>query len=391
MANGLTPKQYLEALQEKIYVQRGINKPRVESRPSREQTKYIDEWLHKWASPTGLMLAEVDRLKATVEESFKTKVPTKFEDPLGYNILCNLYDEIEAAASKLSIGLPISPQLGTLPIGSINAITIAVPGSDEYLVIFEQDLVIFALTLSKAIARAMFIGRTADDKATLFFKNSNLSEILRNDEDMIVHFIEVIVSYLLLGTPSSAPMHPSEPESGLIAKYLSDSMLLFILGHECAHIMLGHLAYKKVKAAVAGEQIYKIERDWQQEREADGWGLSLMLQAMLTREMDLALSYWGADFFFSCFEIVERGLSLLMTGDESKRRLDSSHPPASERRKLLREMLPQFGPQSAGAFELAVKLEVLVEEIWKGVRSILQQKYQEGQRPAARWQRVQPS
>jgi hypothetical protein len=386
MPVNLTPQEYLEALQKRIYQEREITGSVNESSPSAEQLRFMEDFSQKLAT-AGYPAVDIKDIENQARAMFKIECPTRFQDPLGYSMLSAVCDQIETAARKLSLTLPITlpprPHVGTLPVGSVNAMTIAVPGSDECLVVFETDLVVFAIALSKAIARAMYIGRGQDGKPAIFFKSSDLREIVRHDETIFLRFIETVVAYLVLGTPSAAPMYEPDLKSDFIAKHLSDSMQLFIMGHEYAHIMLGHLNSRKVKAPLGGLEIDKIERDWKQEFDADGWGLVLMLHAMQAKGMDLALSYWGADFFFSCYEIIERGLSLLSTGSESQQ-LDSSHPPASERRKLLREGIAQL-PDAALALELAIKLQVLVEAIWKGVSGVLQAEYGCGQRPASRW------
>jgi predicted Zn-dependent protease len=139
-------------------------------------------------------------------------------------------------------------------------------------------------------------------------------------------------------------------------------------------------------ASLAGLEIEEVKRSWSQEFEADALGLSLMLAAMQKKGMDLSLSFWGADFFFSCIDILERGASVIRTGDENERH-QSSHPDPQSRRENLRALISKQLPEqeSKGPIELARTLEHIIEELWKRTKSTLRKHHDSGQRLSAIW------
>ncbi len=171
------------------------------------------------------------------------------------------------------------------------------------------------------------------------------------------------------------------------------------MGHEYAHILSGHLSKNQKSMSLPGIQNFQEKvYDWEQKLEADRLGMELMLQAMLKHVDDLALRFWGVDFFFSCLEIVERGISVLRTGNENNIRV-GSHPPPQMRREFLRTSLrnavPQEGPALKKRFqELAdqsIQMGMYLEEeilgtLWKVTLPTLRQLYEKGQRPATKWQ-----
>lgn len=127
---------------------------------------------------------------------------------------------------------------------------------------------------------------------------------------------------------------------------------------------------------------------WKQEFEADAIGTRLMIHAMQKSGMDLSMSYWGADFFFSCHEIIERSISILHTGKEENINI-GSHPPIHLRRKNLRDILTSSLPEdvSKGLIKFVLTTEQILEILWEKTRPLIHKSYEENNQLAPIWQK----
>ncbi|WP_440956116.1 hypothetical protein ACSAZK_03970 [Methanosarcina sp. Mfa9] len=85
----------------------------------------------------------------------KTDLPTIYENPDTYSILFDLFEQIEKSAKELLSRLPMRPLIGTLPSGKVNAMAIKVPDTDEFMVVFEDQLFTFANLIAKIIAQSI--------------------------------------------------------------------------------------------------------------------------------------------------------------------------------------------------------------------------------------------
>jgi hypothetical protein len=384
----------LEKLQEREYKRLG-RLAEYESRRALRDTSFNNKILEEMLQKQGFFfspeeIAEIrSQLTSHINEVANAELPTKYEDPAKYAIMTHLAKEIEEAATQLGRPLPIKPQIGTLPTGQVNAMAVQVPASNEYLVIFESDLFTFALLLSKVIARAMpFKG---SDQGMLQFSTAeeDMGKNITDNPEIVRRFQEVVLAYLIKGKPSAAPPYIPEEPYGTLAAILRDSMELFIMAHEYGHIIKGHLSSAEAAPIdLGGQKGDEVIRNWRQEIEADAQGLELMIYAMGKRGLDLALSYWGADFFFSCIEIVEHGISIVRTGEEGEGGAGSdSHPPVGLRREMLREVLKNSIPEdrATGPIQLGAVLEQIVASLWEHTKPLLRRYHESGQKLSPIW------
>jgi hypothetical protein len=377
----LEAQRFIENLQERVYSYFDIEHKLSEEDKRKIENKVLEEMLQKITPFTPP--EKIGEMREYVKDLVsKMEAPTRFEDPVRYSIILNLKTEIEEVAKDLSIPIPTELVVGTLPSGRVNAMAIKVPSSDDFVVLFESELFTFANLLSKVVAKAMPF--TGVEKGMLRF-STDLDRPL--DSDVLRRFQEVLFAYLLHGRPSAAPPYIIDgPYIGL-AGYLRHSMELFVLGHEYGHIIGKHFSTdQKTSFFLGGAEVNEIVYNWQQELEADALGTQLMLKAMLKRGMDLSLSFWGADFFFSCIEIVERGISIIRTGEENDRPL-TSHPPPEVRRDALRKVLKNSLSEDLvdGPIKLGMTLEEIIESLWEKTRPTLRQYYENNQKLAPIW------
>lgn len=362
-------RAYLESLQAKVY----SRLPQREEGRKEFADAFLEQFIEKQRSlytPEEFEQYQKE-LRAQVKAAFTASVPTKYEDPGWYSVLTNLAERTDKAASKLGMTVPVAPLLGTLPSGRVNAAAICL-GPKDYIIVFEVGLFGFANLLSKVIALAMPFRGDVDGKLEFG------TEITTLPEEAVARFQDVLFAYLFLGHPHFAQPYLPPPHLQGVASLLRKSMELFVLGHEYGHIISGHFGNALPSSnLLGGVNTEEVTRSWIQEFEADAVGTSLVVSAMAQDGMDLALSFWGADFFFSCIEIIERTVSIIRTGKADEIHLDS-HPPAHMRREQLRQSLvksidAEYKGRAEGAVELGKQLERIVEQLWDSTAPVVMQ------------------
>jgi hypothetical protein len=340
--------------------------------------------------------ADAERL-ATLVDSIRPsppeRPPSPYEDPEFHRIMCDLADGVERAA--VEAGFITSsfarPFLATLDTGRIHAFTTVVPGSQERVVFFESELFIFALLLSKAVCRAIPLD-AAQAAPTKMLTTADVASRLAQDRSIVRRFQEVVVAYALTGLCGNAPAYLVDEQSILFVDSLLDSLLTFVLGHEYGHILAGHFSEVALQQAASLEAADAVALAWAKEVSADMIAVRLALPPLDSASaLDIAICYWGADFFFSAIDIMDRAVSLLATGVEDNLTL-GSHPPHEYRRKIARDVLVSTVGKDLAV--LAVNqgrvVEVILALLWQDTRKLLRHAHEQGYRPAPKWTAGQP-
>ena len=245
----------------------------------------------------------------------------------------------------------VRPTFGTLPVGSLNATTYGFT-NNEYLIVFETELLQFCNLISKIIAKSIPIQKE-NDKIGFQFDEKMIVERIEKENIILIRFKELILGFLLTGRATSASQYILESPFNKIADHLRLAMEVFIMGHEYAHILLRHLGDKETQKQILNtNDVFNVIYSWSQELDADVLGLPLMLIALKEEGRRYPdLSYSGAELFFSAYEVIERGKCILKNGtDEFYWRNGKedgpigTHPPAERRRDNIRKAIEyQFG------------------------------------------------
>jgi len=393
MAGKTKANLFLENLQKRAYLSIGrLPKQNIDFN-SNIFYEILEKMLKSKATfikkPEELKNLRAGLIKLMKSELENIELPTKYEDPITYILISKLAKRIEESADDLSIPIAYRPIIGTLPTGRVNAMAIAVPSSDEFIIVFESGLFIFALLLSKALNMSIPFKGTQENKLTFSYDIAEVTKKIDANPEIVNRFRQVLFAYLLEGRPSAAPQYILEEPYMNMAEILIDSMELFVMGHEYGHIINNHFLDKKtITSSLGNENVNEIILDWKQELEADAIGIKLMIHAMQKNGMDLALSYWGADFFFSCHEIIERSISILHTGKEENIIIDS-HPPVHLRRQNLRNILTSSLPEdvSKGIIKFVITTEQILEILWEKTCPLIHKSYEENKQLAPIWQK----
>ncbi len=332
-----------------------------------------------------------DTLIANLQKAYETR-PTRYEDPRVHSLLTSLQKSIEGAVEEYGLSVP-QVFVGSLATGRINAITVAVPGTDTYVVAFERELFHFALLISKAVAQALPMTVGPDD--VIGFE-TNLPSIRRNllaKPEVGVRFAEAVLAYAVSGRPAMAQPYLLTDRSTLtVSNALRNSMLLFALGHEYGHSLAGHLRTASRQAhpaaeAAAEELLFR----WTQEYEADKIGIHLSIPALRRHAAaDHAIAFGGPVLYFAAMEVMARAVTLLRRGDDNQEH-SGQHPPPRARRAALGTVLASTigEDQAAGALAFGDQIGTAVEELWGQARGFIWRARCKGLRPVHLWHSVQ--
>lgn len=335
---------------------------------------------------------ELERMRKRTEDKMKElnklELPTPLQDPESYSIVLECWKIIEDIIPTISLkqratekdhslkelGLKIvTPHFGTVQMGSINAATYSCD-NEEYLIVFEGELMTFCHLLCKIIAK-IFPTYDPNENKSLEYYKEKIVEQINQDQEVVQRFEDLVVAFVTTGRATTAKQYLLDPPYYPFVDHLRLAMEVFIIGHEYAHILLGHVDANYVRKDLAMTDISSVIFSWDQEHNADFLGLPLMMEGLNNIGYGYSpISYCGAESFFSIFEVLERAKCLIQSGDEewywrncSETGQVSDHPSAEMRRNKLRAQMTEiFGPRS---IETSQIIEQIIKILWERIKS----------------------
>ena len=316
--------------------------------------------------------------------------PTDYEDLLKYQKIVRTVDSLRLVVADKEPLVDYWPLIATMPSGSVNAITYRVPRSNESIIIFESELLDFIERLCTVVSMTLAFER-AEDKWGFSFRENDIIRMIDANREIVSAFLELLVAYVVHRQPSRAALYDSGNfVSRSMADILRDATNCFILGHEYAHILLGHMRNE----SIASRRIMMLDADeviygWQLEHAADFWGLRLAIEAGdRVSKWGVELSYAGAELFFGALDVMDRATSLLSSGDESAQRLGfGSHPPPALRREVLRAAIKEMISENlaSGALVFGQGIEFIMQELWRATKHAVIDERTRGVGVASSW------
>jgi hypothetical protein len=299
-------------------------------------------------------------------------------------------DEIAVVAKEIGRDFGKNLLFGTLPTGRVNGMAIGIPNCAYCIILLEEGLFGFANLAAKAIVRAFP------------FHRGNGGDVFRTDDESVkqqiaaspelpARFMDLLAAYLIGGTTRLARAYLPDRAHHRLSSVIRDGVELFVLGHEHGHCIAGHLDACRPTRRLAwtDNEMREIASNWRDELVADVHGVELMIGAMGNRGCDISLSYSGADFFFSCVEVIEKALSLLRSGTYANEEQIASktHPPPAMRREKLREGLGKAIPEEhlRRALGLSDSLRKVLDIYWTYCEPILLDLHRKGIQLAPGW------
>ncbi|WP_410675310.1 hypothetical protein [Amycolatopsis sp. cmx-4-68] len=323
-------------------------------------------------------------------------------DAVMVEILDKRQGDIENAAAALAASLSIDgwnagdrPLVGFLLTGQLNAVTMPVPGSADHLVLFEDQMMLFIVELSSTIACSVRRDHPTCTGDGPFFKVTAdaMREQIAAHPEIAVGFANSVIGYAVTGRIKLSAPDRLTPDNARFADELSAALMYFVLGHERAHILLGHLHTAEVRTGVLPDaEAEALVYSWVEETEADLLGMQLsMIAGTNYGKLDFALAFLGISLFFDALDVMDRAVALLQTGDENALQL-GSHPPAHLRKQYLGESLVRSAPDDnrftlnvRRALRMAEAQSEIIRRLWECTRPDLLDLHQRGARAAPTW------
>jgi len=334
-----TAEAFLEALQDRVYRSLGLTAEDCQARERLGQQTVLPERLRQ--KSVELPPTDFERYREALFEGLARDEaaprPTRFERPHQYSILRELKGAIERAADRLSFELPVRPVIGTLPTRSLEPLMMPVPGSNDMVVVVDGSLLTYANLLAKAVAQVLPFDQDADETAPLRLPQDWVTRLDESGEARR-HFLDLMMA-ALEGRPAMAKPYLPDARYEQIAADLCESMELFVLAREYAHLIDGdHRGDRVRRRTVNGQAFEALAWTGEQELKADSLALLLLLAAANEQGASLSWAFWAVDALLASFGILERAawLSRGTAGQALPTPLPNVH---DERRKVLRELL----------------------------------------------------
>src|SRR5258708_6040769 len=131
-------------------------------------------------------------------------------------------------------------RFGSLPTGTFDAQAILPPGSKVPLVILNRDIFFFTGALSKAIADSIPI--TTGKTVGLDYSETGIRERLRNHSYIVNNFADAMSRLVQEGSSAGAIEVTLDEDHNHLHARLVTAMDSFLISHEQAHVILGHVS-----------------------------------------------------------------------------------------------------------------------------------------------------
>lgn len=176
-------------------------------------------------------------------------LPTRFESPLFISLIDLYTNELD----KVRVShFPKSPatRFGSLPTGTLDAQAILPPGSKVPLVILNRDIFFFTGALSKAISDSIPI--TVGQTVELDYSDAAIRRRLQDHPYIVQNFADAMSRLVREGSSAGAIEVTLDENHNHLHARLVAAMDTFIISHEEAHVILGHVSDQAVEFHLAG-------------------------------------------------------------------------------------------------------------------------------------------
>lgn len=250
-----------------------------------------------------------DKVKTTLLRSTlgNRVLPTRFDRPDVYMILERLIEDLKISAKLNKIDVSKFPKYAVLPTGKVNALAIKLDCCDEPFLLFDSQLFIFCHLFSKAFVEIITGQCNSNGDLEIILNEKPLLEKLITNQEGVSRLIDLLHSYVVHGDPSRAGPYLPRPEIEHLISIVRDGMELFVVGHEFAHVVHGHLDSGFLR--VLHEELkpgLNISDKHLKEFQADFLGISFMANVIYKRFPDPAFSVLGAYLFFVSLEYCDK-------------------------------------------------------------------------------------
>ncbi|MEU1546187.1 hypothetical protein [Nocardia sp. NPDC005745] len=286
------------------------------------------------------------------------------------------------------------PLVGHLRTGRLDAVLAPVPGHWDArgtcLMLIEDELPLFAFKFGEAVLSVLPQRRTdASGRTSFSFDESAAAERLDAEPMLAARFAEIVSVYAMTGSVVGHALGGLPGGQLDFAADLRDFLLRFVLGRGYAHLLVhAHEATPRA-GMLPVPDVESLTHSWQQEFLADEISLGILATAGFgaADNIDLVGAFLGIGLYFDVVDVMDRALSLLETGEEQARQLNS-HPSSDARKQRLSELLVTSAESTrpvAGAAEAQGRI---IRLFWDRARPRLVELHRQGARPAPMWRTI---
>lgn len=288
--------------------------------------------------------------------------------------------DVEKALRERSLLVGDSPVFGVLPTGQPNGMAILVPGSRCPVIALEQGMVSFIHISAQCIVACFPFSISETRQVQVRTQGDGWKEKIRNNDWLVGQFAEFLENYAVRGFADVHKLVAPEPHHALMAGSMMRSAQTFVVSHEYAHLLKGHLTERSQRAPanVGNVKVEEIRKNWNQEYEADSLGFILMAETL--HQLVPFYHAMGTGLFLAAVDILSRCFRTLETGEEATG--DSpTHPPNAERATRLAELMGEFAGDKEEVRRLFRLPREILEFLWASVRPRVEVRHRSGQRP----------
>jgi hypothetical protein len=318
---------HLERLQRQLYKKPTLSTPEERERFCAGMDKVMRALaLRAFADRKGLNVGAAFDCPAIIKEYHRTAF-----EPVDFTFMrLNIEPRVLAAITALGLKLPYKPVIGTLPIPTLNARALRVPGTETPLLVLNNEVFRVPYEVAKATISALgFATHTngmasaSTDEATIRRRLETAPEAIRDLEFAILRYMHVVN-----GSPTDQPI-PLDTDLNFVITQLYyglvEAMESYIFAHEFAHIILGHQGASSYFDASTPD-VGLAAHSWTNELEADAQAFIILDQVLKARSGPNDDS-WKSDpfytfylsapaFFLQMMNSLERAAAILRTGTE---------------------------------------------------------------------------
>ena len=320
---------------------------------------------------------------------FSLDPPTQYEDPNRYSSMVMTFDGLLKAVHQQGKTLSPRPLLATLPSGDVNARILREPRSGTPIIFFEQALFRFFHDFAVVLGWAfppISLDQLQDDAAIV-----NLLRRYTRPEVSSEYFASTLYNYVVHGNSldEESQRLPEAPHNVFMTRHLLQAMEWFIMGHELAHLMLGHLERDSTGNA--------MHDPWKREHEADVISLDLMLDLAKANQAGWAVNYWACHLALTLYHCLYRAIAFMQFGTFEVAWSSPTHPdPASRSLHLIHyvwrnklswrdRVRTRLGLGGTAAGWLRSMTDVTMSSLMEITLPLLFSAHQRGVRPSPVW------
>ncbi|MBS9937587.1 hypothetical protein [Vibrio alginolyticus] len=316
---------------------------------------------------------------------FVPTVETTDYDDFATGVFSQVYSKsITQACNELGFNIRSGFSIGVVDRGGLQAEQVPVWMTNASVISISTDMLIISNRLSKLLAKSMAFDLIEGENYRLSTDINKYKKKLLDDTELQHEWS------MFFADCGYNPQRPSQGERvSLQNEYdqscfidFSDSILNFVLGHECGH----HIAQHSL-GGIAGADRLDDSDQYRDEKEADmlGCHIAMHMGHNPNEPNWFSAINLGATCILKATDLIQRSHNILKSGNQSiDFQVNSAHPPLADRLELVEWFVGFYyenGPEKNVALSMHRLIIELFEFVWGNVSIFIQDIHDQGYRP----------